>query len=104
MSVSKTSVDNDQEASRATHLSLSLLQAIVEARFDTEERDGIQLSRQQPDRKKRHDFQPVLQPALLTRRRIHIPADFAANASFKGFDEGWVSVSIHEIGALWEII
>lgn len=72
--------------------------------FDTEERDGIQLSRQQPGRKKRLDFRPVSQPALLTRRRIHIPADFAANTSFKGFDEGWVSVSIHEIGALWEIL
>jgi hypothetical protein len=69
-----------------------------------ENRDGIQLSRQQPDRKKRLDFQPVSQPALLTRRRIHIPADFAANASFKGFDEGGVSVSIHEIGALWGIL
>jgi len=69
--------------------------------FDTEERDGIQLSRQQPDRKKRLDFQPVSQPSLLTRRRIHIPANFAANASFKGFDEGWASVLIHDIGALW---
>jgi hypothetical protein len=64
----------------------------------------MQLSRQQPDRKKRFDFQPFSQLALLTRRRIHIPADFAANASFKGFDEGWASVSNHEIGALWGIL
>src|SRR5262245_22029374 len=34
---------------------------------------------------------------LLTRLRIPIPADFVTNASFKGFDEERVSVSIHDI-------
>jgi hypothetical protein len=57
----------------------------------------MQLSTQQPDREKRLDFQPASLPALLTRSRIPIPADFVANASFKGFDEGWVTVSIHDI-------
>jgi hypothetical protein len=42
-------------------------------------------------------FSPSHVYELLTRRRIPIPADCVTNASFKGFDEEWVSVSIHDI-------